>query len=128
MQRIIALVTLLSLACVSNIAGASEATVKAAMQKNYPDYVVESVTKTPLAGIYEVFANGQLIYTDENAAYVFLNASMIDAKKKANLTEERLNRLTAIKFNQLPLNLALKKVKGKGTRQVAYFGDPNCGY
>lgn len=128
MHKIIAVITLLLLACVSMIAGASEATVRAAMQKKYPDIAVESVTKTPLAGIYEVFANGQLIYTDEKAAYLFVDAHLIDTEKKANLTEERMNRLTAIKFDQLPLDLAFKKVKGKGTRQLAYFGDPNCGY
>jgi thiol:disulfide interchange protein DsbC len=128
MQKIIAVVTLLVLACVSTIAGASEATVKAAIQKKYPDIAVESVTKTPLAGIYEVFANGQLIYTDEKAAYLFLNAQMIDADSKTNLTEERMSRLTAIKFSELPLDLAFKRVKGKGTRQLAYFADPNCGY
>ena len=128
MHKIVAVITLLSLACVSTIAGASEATVKAAMQKKYPDIAVESVTKTPLAGIYEVFANGQLIYTDEKAAYLFINASLIDTDKKMNLTEERMNRLTAIKFGDLPLDLAFKKVKGKGTRKLAYFGDPNCGF
>ena len=128
MQRILAVIPLLLLACASSLAGASEAKVKAAMQKKYPDIAVESVTKTPLAGIYEVYANGQLIYTDEKAAYLFVNAHMIDTEKKANLTEERMNRLTAIKFNELPLDLAFKKIKGKGTRQLAYFADPNCGY
>jgi thiol:disulfide interchange protein DsbC len=128
MQKIIAVIPVLLLACFSTIAGASEATVRAAMQKKYPDITIESVTKTPLPGIYEVFANGQLTYTDEKAAYLFLNAHMIDTEKKVNLTEERMNRLTAIKFDQLPLDLAFKKIKGKGTRQIAYFGDPNCGY
>jgi thiol:disulfide interchange protein DsbC len=128
MRKVIAVVSLLMLACVSTIAGASEATVRAALEKKYPDIPVESVTKTPLAGIYEVFSNGQLIYTDEKAAYLFVNASLIDTDRKANLTEERMSRLTAIKFSELPLNLAFKKVKGKGTRKLAYFGDPNCGY
>ena len=128
MQKAIAVVSFLVLACAATMVGASEATVKAALEKKYPGIPVESVTKTPLAGIYEVYANGQLIYTDENAAYLFVNASLIEVDKKMNLTEERMNQLTAIKFDQLPLNLAFKKVKGKGTRKLAYFGDPNCGY
>ena len=128
MQKAVAAVFLLALVCAGTIANASEATVKAALQKKYPDIAVDSVTKTPLAGIYEVFASGQLLYTDENVAYLFVNANMIDTERKSNLTEERMNRLTAIKFEQLPLNLAFKKVKGKGTRKLAYFGDPNCGY
>ena len=128
MQKIIAVITLLLLAQVSTIAGASEATVKAAMQKKYPDIAVESVGKTPLAGIYEVFANGQLIYTDEKVGYLFVNGNMIDADKKVNLTEERMNRLTAIKFDQLPLDLAFKVVRAKGSCKLGYFADPNCGY
>jgi len=109
-------------------AGASEATVKAAIEKKYPQLQVESVTKTPFAGIYEIYANGQLLYADEKVEFLFVNGSMIDIDKKTNLTEERMAVLTAIKFDQLPLDLAFKKVKGKGTRKLAYFGDPNCGY
>mgnify|MGYP003335654738 CR=1 FL=1 len=75
-----------------------------------------------------VFANGQMLYADETASYIFINANLVDTDKKANLTEERMSKLTAIKFSDLPLNLAVKRVKGKGTRKLAYFGDPNCGY
>ena len=128
MQKVTTIIALLLLACVSGLASASEAAVKAAMQKKYPQIPVEGVSKTPLPGIYEVYANGQLIYTDEKVDYLFINGSMVDANKKTNLTEERMNQLTAIKFEQLPLDLAFKKVKGKGTRKLAYFGDPNCGY
>ena len=127
-KTVVAAATCLLLAGAATLAGASEATVKAALQKKYPDIAVESVVKTPLAGIYEVFANGQLIYADEKAAYLFTNASLIDTDRKVNLTEERMNRLTAIRFDQLPLDLAFKRVKGKGTRKLAYFADPNCGY
>lgn len=128
MQRTAAIFVFLGLACASAIAAASEATVRAAFQKKYPDVTVESVTKTPLPGIYEVFAHGDIIYTDEKAAYLFVNANLVDTERKASVSEERLSQLTAIKFDQLPLNLAFKKVKGKGTRRLAYFGDPNCGY
>ena len=128
MKRSVLAIVLPVLASVSIAAGASEATVKAALLKKYPDVPVASVTRTPLAGIYEVLSNGQLIYTDEHAAYLFVNANLIDIDKKANLTEERMSKLTAIKFDQLPLDLALKKVRGKGTRRLAVFGDPNCPY
>lgn len=128
MNKVISTLVFLALACGSFGAAASEATVKAALIKKYPEIPVESVVKTPVAGIYEVFAGGQLIYTDENASYLFVNASLIDSEKKVNLTEERMSKLTAIRFEQLPLNLAVKRVRGKGTRKLAYFADPNCGY
>jgi len=128
MHKVSMIIASLLLVLASMAAGASEATVKAALQKKYPQIPVQSVTKTPLAGIYEVFANGQLIYTDEKVGYLFVNGSMIDTDKKVNLTEERMNRLTAIKFSELPLDLAFKIVKGKGSRKLGYFADPNCAF
>jgi len=128
MRKVLMLCAAVCFGLTSIAAGASEATVKVALEKKYPQIQVETVTKTPLAGIYEVYASGQLLYTDEKVDYLFVNGSMIDIEKKTNLTEERLSVLTAIRFDQLPLDLAFKKVKGKGTRKLAYFGDPNCGY
>jgi thiol:disulfide interchange protein DsbC len=128
MHKVVSSIVFLALTCAAAAAGASEANVKAALLKKYPEVPVETVTKTPVAGIYEVFSNGQLIYTDEGANYLFVNANLIDTGRKANLTEERMSKLTAIRFDQLPLNLAMKRVKGKGTRRLAYFADPNCGY
>ncbi len=97
------------------------------MQTKIPQFQVESVTKTPLPGIYEVFGNGRILYVDENVSYLF-DGDLVSLDRKASLTQERLSVLTAIKFDELPLDLAFKKVKGKGTRKLAYFGDPNCGY
>jgi len=128
MRKLILIFTAAFVAIISQTALANEATVKATLLKKYPQIQIQSVLKTPLAGMYEVYADGQLHYTDEKATYLFVNAMMIDTDKKTNLTEERMNKLTAISFDQLPLDLAFRKVKGKGTRKLAYFGDPNCGY
>lgn len=128
MRSLIMILVAVFIAMIGHSALADQASVKAALLKKYPQLQVQSVAKTPLAGMYEVYADGQLHYTDEKATYLFVNAMMIDTDKKINLTEERMNKLTAISFNQLPLDLAFRKVKGKGTRKLAYFGDPNCGY
>lgn len=115
------------LALLGQSAFADEASVKAALQKKYPNQIqIESVTKTPLAGIYEVYADGQIHYTDEKASFLFLNATMVDTEKKTNLTEERMSKLSAINFDQLPLNLAFKRVKGNGSRKLVVFSDPDC--
>ena len=53
---------------------------------------------------------------------------MVDVKNRRNVTEERRRQLFAIEFDKLPLDLAIKKVKGNGKRKLAYFTDPNCGY
>src|SRR5450759_2010067 len=87
MRKVLMLSAALFFGLTSMAAGASEATVKAALEKKYPQIQIETVTKTPLAGIYEVYASGQLLYTDEKVDYLFVNGSMIDIEKKTNLTE-----------------------------------------
>ena len=129
MRNFIVIFAAVFVATVAHAADADEASVKAALQKKYPNQIqIESVTKTPLPGIYEVYADGQIHYTDEKASFLFLNAQMVDTDKKINLTEERMSKLTAIKFDSLPLNLAFKRVKGNGSRKLAVFSDPDCPY
>lgn len=111
---------------ISSVAAASEASVKQAMQKKYPGVPVESVARTPIPGIYEVFVNGGIVYVDENVEYLIMYGRLIDVGRRTDLTEERLRVLTAVKFDQLPLDLAFRKVQGNGKRRIAYFSDPNC--
>jgi thiol:disulfide interchange protein DsbC len=105
------------------------ATIKDTLQKNYEQLIgpVDQVNKSPIPGLYEVVTGDHIFYTDENALYL-IDGSMFDLKAHRNLTEARSRTLFAVDFNKLPLNLAVKKVKGKGTRKMAYFTDPNCGY
>lgn len=89
---------------------------------------VESVTKSGYLGLYEVYAEGNIFYTDEKVSAIIAGGQLIDAKTMKNTTEERMRKLTAIKFNELPLDRAIKQVKGNGKRVLATFEDPNCGY
>ena len=111
----------------SNAAFADEAGIKAAMEKRFPYEQVVSVHKTPYFGLYEVVLNDQLIYTDEKMTYLF-SGNIIDMHTMQNLTEEREKQLYAIDFNSLPLDIAIKNVKGNGKRKLAVFTDPNCPY
>jgi len=113
---------------ISGVAVASEAAVKQEMQKKYPGVRVENVAKTPIAGLYEVYAGGEVLYVDENVNYLIVGGRLVDVARKTDLTDERMRALNAVKFDQLPLDLAFRKVLGNGTRKVAYFADPNCPY
>ncbi|MEW6165633.1 MAG: DsbC family protein [Pseudomonadota bacterium] len=88
---------------------------------------IESVRKVGALGLYEVQIEGELIYTDENVSHVVMG-DIIDVKGRKNLTEERKRKLSQIKFSDLPLDLAVKQVKGNGKRVLVTFEDPNCSY
>lgn len=112
----------------AGVAFASEAEVRKNLQARYPGIPIESITRSPLPGIYEVYANGAIIYTDEKVNYVFIEGRLVDAKTRTDLTGERMRKLQAIPFDTLPLKQAFTIVRGNGKRKVAYFADPNCGY
>ncbi|MDP2880936.1 MAG: DsbC family protein [Azonexus sp.] len=89
---------------------------------------VESVTKSGYLGLYEVYADGNIFYTDEKMTAIVVSGQLIDAKTMKNVTDERMKKLTAIRFGDLPLDRAIKQVRGDGKRVLATFEDPNCGY
>lgn len=92
-----------------------------------PGAKAESVRKAGVLNLYEVQIGGELLYTDEKVNYL-LTGNIIDVKARRDLTEERKTRLAQIKFSDLPLDLAVKQVKGNGKRVLATFEDPNCSY
>ena len=105
-----------------------EATIKKLIEPRLGEGVkVDSVKETPYAGLYEVRAGGDIIYTDKKAEYIF-TGQIFNAKTSQNLTKERLEEINKIKFSDLPLENAVKLVKGNGKRVIAIFEDPNCGY
>ncbi len=103
---------------------------EAAVKKNFESKFgakAESVTKSGYLGLYEIYADGQILYSDDKGT-AFIIGPLIDGKTMKNVTQERMNKLTAIKWSDLPLERAVKQVRGDGKRVLATFEDPNCGY
>ncbi len=109
-------------------AWADEASLKKALEAAYPKIKVHGVAKTPFNGMYEVFLGDEIIYTDEKLSFLIVEGRLIDAKTRKNLTAERMEELTKVDFNTLPLNQAIKVVKGNGSRKLVVFSDPDCPY
>ena len=121
---IFAVLTALSLG-----ADAQEATIRKNLAERLPQLqAIDEISKSPMAGLYEVRVNGSEIYYTDAEANFLLQGSLIDTKQRRNLTEERVDKLTAINFDALPLKDAFTIVRGNGKRRLAVFEDPNCGY
>jgi thiol:disulfide interchange protein DsbC len=101
--------------------------VKAELKKKFPEAQIESVRKSGYGNLLEVIAGGDVLYTDEKVTFLLVG-SLVDAKTRENVTEARSRKLSAVAFDSLPLDAAVKIVRGKGTRRIAIFEDPNCGY
>ena len=110
-------------------ARAGEAEIRKNLAASIPQFAqIEEITKSPMPGIYEVRLSGtQIFYTDADGSYM-IQGTLLDVKARKNLTEERIEKLSAIDFSKLPIKDAFKIVRGNGKRQLAVFEDPNCGY
>ncbi|MBL8447197.1 MAG: DsbC family protein [Zoogloeaceae bacterium] len=128
MPRSRRLICTLMLTALAATAHADEASVRKGMDGFIGSPAVESLTKTPYGGLWEVvLKSGEIVYTDDQVSFI-IDGSVIDAKSRRNMTQMRQNQLSTIDFNTLPLDQAVKVVRGNGTRTIATFEDPNCGY
>ena len=107
---------------------ASEAAIRQAFQSKISEVAVESVGKTPMPGLYEVVAGGQIFYVDEKVNFV-IRGVLFDARTPAmrNVTQARNAELAAQILAKSTDN-AIKRVRGNGRRVIYTFEDPNCGY
>ena len=101
--------------------------IRSELRKKFPEAQIDGVRKSGYGGLYEVNGGGDIFYTDEAVTFLVLGA-IVDAKTRENVTEARQRKLSAVTFDSLPLDSAVKIVRGKGTRRIAIFEDPNCGY
>ena len=107
----------------------AEARVRAAMGAlGGGSAAIDEVRSTPVADIYEVRVGSRLLYVDGQGRYLFLDGDLIDLQARRNLTRERIEEIETIDFSSLPLDLAIRQVKGNGKRVIALFEDANCGY
>lgn len=108
---------------------AQESTIRKNLAERIPQLPkIDEVSKTPLPGIYEIRINGaDIYYTDAEANYL-IQGNLFDTREKRNITEERVEKLSAVAFDGLPLKDAFTMVRGNGKRKLAVFVDPNCGF
>ena len=118
-----------ALGAVALLASADEAIIRKNLAERLPQLgKIDEVIKSPISGLFEVRINGsEIFYTDAQGNYL-LQGDLIDTLQKRNLTEERIVKLTAMAFDDLPMKDAFTIVRGNGKRKIAVFEDPNCGY
>lgn len=110
---------------------ADEAQIRRALGEELGSNAVEAVSPGPMPGIWEVLVRTrdgkQVVYTDATGSYL-IQGSIYDVRNGRDLTEERMRKLTAIKFESLPLDQAVKVKRGDGRRTLVMFSDPYCPY
>lgn len=132
MTKLTPFLAALSLAFSAGSVFAADISTEAAIKKTIESRMgegakIDAVNKTPYSGLYELRIGGDIVYTDAKGDYIFIGR-IIDTKTSTDLTRARVDEVNKIKFADLPLDSAIKTVKGNGKRVIAVFEDPNCGY
>ena len=107
---------------------AQEAVIRKNIAERLPDFPkIDEISKTPIPGVYELRIGAEVLYSDERGEHI-IQGELIETKTRNNLTQARLDKLSAIDFASLPLKDAIVWKQGTGARKLVVFADPNCGY
>lgn len=117
----------LGLLCAPALADAQIDALRKTLEARMPGVKIGAIARTPW-GLYEVVGNGyNVFYTDASGEVGFFGPVMNLATRE-NLTERRQQELSKVDFARLPLEKAIRKVKGDGSRKLVLFSDPDCPY
>lgn len=110
-------------------AGANEAQIRKVLEQKLQGVKIEGIAPAPVPGLWEVRYRTprgiQILYSNATATHV-IDGRIVDLRNDRDLTEERLRKLNAIRFDSLPMEQAVKIQRGNGKRVLAMFSDPYC--
>src|SRR3954464_381040 len=119
----------LALCLLPAFALADDAAIRRALEPKLNGVKVEGIQPAPVAGLFEArFKSAdavRVVYTDANGNYI-IQGNIFELSSGRDLTEERVRKLSAIKFESLPFDQAVKIQRGNGKRVLAMFSDPYC--
>jgi hypothetical protein len=107
--------------------------IKTALSKQIGNgsIVIDEINTTPSPDLYELIVkvNGDknMVYATKDGNYI-VAGSLLSSKEDKNLSAERMMQIQSQEqgFDSLPLDVAIKKVYGKGTHKIVVFSDPDC--
>jgi thiol:disulfide interchange protein DsbC len=109
------------------LAADSFAELRKVIQARYPEVKVVDIKPTPITGLYEIYTGDAIVYSNDSGGYL-VAGPLVDTRTRENLTAASLDTRNAVDFSTLPLDKAIKTVKGNGARKMAVFADPDCPY
>jgi len=97
------------------------------LKQRYPKMSIGAVNESAVAGIYEVIAGRDIVYTD-NSGRFFFSGSIIDVEAKKDITAMRREAISRVDVRRLSVSDSFVTVRGNGRRTLYVFSDPDCPY
>lgn len=103
--------------------------LKAQLSKLLPGEAPDSITETPIPGIYEVIYGAQLLYFSADGRYL-LKGDIMDMETRKSLGEPRRNSIRAKELARFGDDqvIMFSPDKDKVKHTVTVFTDIDCGY
>lgn len=86
-----------------------------------------SITASPVKGLYEVIAGGQIVYMTSDAHYVF-SGDLLDMKTKVNVTDSKRDSVRLSALNSVSEKDMIIFAPKETKHTITVFTDIDCGY
>jgi len=104
---------------------------RAAIEKSFksiaPDFRIDEVTPSPIAGISEVLVGPQLFYMTNDGKYLF-QGSLVEIETRTDISEMRRNSIRLKAVNEMGEDNMIIFPAGKPRHTITVFTDIDCGY
>ncbi len=101
--------------------------VRQGMHKLLSGQTPDSITASPIAGIYEVMVGAQLYYVSSDGKYL-LSGKLYDIEKREDLTSPKMEKVKAEMIEQVGEENMVIFAPEKYDHTVTVFTDIDCGY
>lgn len=130
MRRNAAAAALATVAALSAVPASAQNDPKAlavlqALKERYPKTEFSQIRAAEIPGLYEVSMGKNVAYFEASGRYA-LFGHLYDMSSQVDLTAQREQSLQKINIGALPVADAIKTVRGKGSRALYVFSDPDC--
>ncbi|HAI95824.1 MAG: disulfide bond formation protein DsbC [Cycloclasticus sp.] len=111
----------------STTALADEASVALGLSAVIPNISKDSVSKTPITGLYQVLVGARVIYASEDGRYI-IQGEMVDLVNRKNMTEQALNTTRQRELAKIDEKSMIIFPAKNEKHKITIFSDIDCGY
>lgn len=107
--------------------GASDAAIRAAIQKAMPDAQIDSIKASPIAGYREVAIGGRIVYISADGRYL-IQGNLFDLTTRTSLTESSQAVIRKGILAKVGPERRIIFASAKPKHRITVFTDIDCGY